>query len=126
MALQVGIAVIFGAQPLKPIANVPPDALKVRVRLRNNDQAQAFVQFKDRIEHWILGPFDGTHKTCTQWELLRLQGVNAIPTGEVTVYGATIASEYFEAAKKKCGWAKMIGSLTERIKSHGLKDGGEQ
>jgi hypothetical protein len=71
-----GKAFIYGAWGPKPLSNIPADAIKVRLRLRNNDAARAFVKFADRIEHWILAPTDEKTQACPTWKLGFLQGVN--------------------------------------------------
>lgn len=76
--MRKGVCVIFGVQPVKPLANLPPDALRVRFRLRNDRIATAFVKFADRIEKWVVGPAGGKLAGHTEWELLAIQGVNHV------------------------------------------------
>lgn len=76
MTAMKGIAVVWGAHKPRPIVNIPIDALKVRLRLRNDDMGRAFVKFKDRIEHWILVPIGPG--VSGDWMLGFLQGVNRI------------------------------------------------
>jgi hypothetical protein len=76
MAIQKGIAVIFGVRPARPIVNIPSDALRVRIRMRSDDHCRAFVKFSDRIEHWIAGPADERTQDCDAWRLCMLQGIN--------------------------------------------------
>lgn len=71
----IGKAIIIGVQPVKPIINIPADALKVRVRLRNEEIGKAFVKFHDRIEKWLLVP-TGNVINAPTWELGILTGVN--------------------------------------------------
>lgn len=73
-----GQAFIWGAQSPKPLSNVPPDALKVRLRLRAESVGLAFVKFADRVEKWILMPSDGQTRACPTWKLGILQGVNQV------------------------------------------------
>ncbi len=72
-----GRACIWGAVPPKPISNIPPDALKVRLRLRNIEPGIAFVKFADRVEQWVLMPEDERTQACPTWKLGILQGVNS-------------------------------------------------
>lgn len=46
---------MFGLRPVRPIANIPTDAMKTKVKTRSQRSASAFVRFRDRIEHWIIG-----------------------------------------------------------------------
>lgn len=75
MATQKGRTIIWGVRPMRPITNLPPDALRCKIRMRNERPATAFVQFEDRIERWIIVPADGT-LACPEWSLGFLQGVN--------------------------------------------------
>lgn len=70
-----GKAIIWGIRPVKPIVNIPADALKVRLRLRNDNCARAYVRFEDRIEQWIIQPSDNVLSADT-WILGWLEGVN--------------------------------------------------
>lgn len=70
-----GRAVIWGVAEVKPIVNVPPDALRVKLRLRNTTPAIAIVFFKDKIERWIIVPANGL-LSCPEWKLGLLQGIN--------------------------------------------------
>jgi hypothetical protein len=72
-----GIAVIRGAVKPCPIVNIPPDARKVRLRLRHDSFAVAFVKFDDRIERWAIVPDGGKLEGATRWRLGLLRGVNA-------------------------------------------------
>ena len=53
------------------ISNLPPDALKVRIRLRPKMEGRAFVKFANRVESWILGFDNG------KMFLMMLRGVNS-------------------------------------------------
>lgn len=75
MATITGRAVVFGVKYPRPITNIPPDALKVRLRLRPDDIGMAFVKFQDRVEQWSLSP-TGNIINAPTWELGLLQGVN--------------------------------------------------
>ncbi len=70
-----GKAVVFGIRDVKPIANLPSDAIKVRIRLRAGDVGKAFVRFKYRIELWYLAP-SGNMLNAETWELWQLIAVN--------------------------------------------------
>jgi hypothetical protein len=71
-----GIAVVFGARDPRPIVNIPPGAIKVRLRLRNTATGKAFIRFPDRVEQWLLMPEDETTINHPNWKLGRLLGVN--------------------------------------------------
>lgn len=71
MAIFKGRPFIYGVLPVRPLTNVPAEALKVRLRLRPRDVGVAFVRFADRVERWIIEP-DGDN-----WRLGILTGVNA-------------------------------------------------
>lgn len=73
--MQKGRAIVWGVQPTRPLIDVPSDAQKVRLRLRPNDPAMAFVKYADRVEKWIVCPADG-RIGCSEWRLGILQGVN--------------------------------------------------
>lgn len=75
MALVTGKAIIFGIRPVKPIVNIPPDALKVRIRMRAGSCANAFIKFADRVECWLIGP-SGNVLSSETWVLLHKEGVN--------------------------------------------------
>ena len=65
----VGRRIAFGASEIKPIVNIPQDALRVKVKLRHNKPVVAYVKFADRIESWLLS--DGP-----EWRLWLVQGAN--------------------------------------------------
>ena len=67
--ITVGQRIAFGASEIKPITNIPEDALRVKVKLRHNKPVVAYVKFKDRIESWLLS--DGP-----DWRLWLVQGAN--------------------------------------------------
>lgn len=69
-------AVIFGIREVKPIVNIPNGAISVKIRMRRDDVATAFVRFRDRVEKWYLGPVGGRVTNHAAWELIKLQGVN--------------------------------------------------
>ena len=77
MAFQLGKPVIWNTVEMRPIVNVPMDAVKVRIRMRPNQPVTAFVKFKDRIEKWIVGP-EGKDMANLEksWELAVLQARN--------------------------------------------------
>lgn len=78
MAIRKGIPCVWGVKPLRPIVNVPPAALRVRVRMRPMDVAKAYVKYPDRIEQWALGPTGDTMQNIDkEWELKLLLGTNA-------------------------------------------------
>lgn len=66
--------VIYGIQAVKPISNIPADAIKVRIRMREDNMVRAFVKFKDRIEWWIIGPDGGFNSP--HWKLALKLGEN--------------------------------------------------
>jgi hypothetical protein len=66
---------IFGVQEVRPIVNIPADALKVRVRMRQGEIALVFVKFIDRVEQWNIEPANG-RLGCLEWKLLYQQAVN--------------------------------------------------
>jgi hypothetical protein len=72
----VGRRVVWGAKEVKPICNIPADAIRVKVRLRNDKPAMAYVKFENRVERWILAPKDGQAFDGPEWQLSLLQGVN--------------------------------------------------
>lgn len=76
MSRILGIATIWGAQTLRPIINVPADALMFRLRLRSEKIAIAFVRFSNRVEQWIILPADEQTLGCPQWKLGILQAIN--------------------------------------------------
>jgi hypothetical protein len=70
-----GSAIVFGLNyRQQPIVNIPPDAIKTRVRLRAGRPGRAFVRFPDRVEEWVLGFDDNTLNG--KWVLKFKQGVN--------------------------------------------------
>lgn len=73
---QIGQAVVWGCKPLRPIINIPPDALRVKIRLRPGSVGRAFVKFPDRIEEWYLQPADRLTLNHPQWILGLLRAVN--------------------------------------------------
>lgn len=63
-------AYVFGAVSAKPITNLPEGA-KVRIRLRDEEFAAAYVRYQNRIEQWALRDnLDGT------WALAFVQASN--------------------------------------------------
>lgn len=72
-----GLPVVFGTgQPIRSIVNLPPGALKVRLRLRNTAVGKAYVKFPDRVEEWVLG-YEGNVRTPdSNWVLLIKTGAN--------------------------------------------------
>jgi hypothetical protein len=73
-----GRLLIWGTPEIKPLANIPPDALKVRLRLRSDKVVTAFVKFNDRIEQWLIYPEDEQTRACPRWKLGSLLAVNAL------------------------------------------------
>jgi len=73
-------AVIFGIKELKPIINIPAEASGIKLRLRRDQVATAFVFFLDRIERWIIQPADGRTLACPNWKLGILVGSNIFVT----------------------------------------------
>ncbi len=51
---------VHGIETPKPIVNIPHDALKSRLRMRQADIARVYIRFSDRIERWIIAE-DGDH-----------------------------------------------------------------
>jgi hypothetical protein len=49
---------IYGIQDRKPIVNVPAGAQVVKIRMRSDDVATAFVKTHEGMEQWYLGPLD--------------------------------------------------------------------
>jgi len=56
---------VFGVCPVELFVNLPPDALRLRVRMRNNEFAEVFIRRKtgisrhhilDRNGRWTPGP----------------------------------------------------------------------
>lgn len=77
--IRKGMAFVYGVKEARPIVNIPEGA-KVRLRLRNDSLAVAFVKLKDRIDRWILQPADGEPwQNPATWKLGILQGVNVKP-----------------------------------------------
>lgn len=74
--IRKGMPIIWGAQPVKPIINIPTEALRVKVRLRAERLARAFVKFSDRVECWSIVPADETTLACPNWKLYAMQSVN--------------------------------------------------
>ena len=71
MSIMKGTAVVFGILPVLPIADIPKEALKVKVRLRAGKIAKAFVFYENRVEQrmifpagdwWMLGTVMGVNK----------------------------------------------------------------
>jgi len=56
----------------KPITNIPHDALRYKIRLREKSMALVDIRFADRLERWVLGP-DGDYGS----KLLYLHGINS-------------------------------------------------
>jgi hypothetical protein len=76
MAKVTGRAVIVGIREPRPIATpLPPDAKRIKIRMRPTEPARAYVRFPDRVEVWIVEPTGGMLNADT-WELLLKQGVN--------------------------------------------------
>lgn len=71
-----GTAIIWGVKDAKPIVNLPPDALKVRLRMRPTAPVTAFVRYADRIERWVVVPSTGRLQGDPDWALGILNGVN--------------------------------------------------
>lgn len=69
MATYKGKVAIFGTRPVRPIINIPADALKVKLRLRKDRWATAFVRFADRVERYYVVPADDTTMGCPEWKL---------------------------------------------------------
>jgi hypothetical protein len=53
-----GVDCDFTASNLE-ISNLPPDAIKVRIRMRKKREGHAFVKFHNRVEDWVLGLENG-------------------------------------------------------------------
>jgi hypothetical protein len=66
--------IVFGVKPVRPIVNLPPEAIKVRIRLRSGKRGTAFVRYPDRIEKWTLGFCNNNPQD--DWRLAFLEGVN--------------------------------------------------
>ena len=71
-----GIPIVYGVQTQRPLVNIPADALRVRVKLRANKTAVAFVRFHDRIEQWAIGYENDKRGPESNWALRLLDGVN--------------------------------------------------
>jgi hypothetical protein len=71
-----GVAVVWGARDPRPIVNIPPNAMSVRLRLRKDDHGKAYVRFPDRVEQWLLMPADEQTINHPNWKLGRLMAVN--------------------------------------------------
>jgi hypothetical protein len=77
-----GIAVIRGAQAVRPIVNLPPDTIRVRYRLRNDSVAVAFIKRPMSVERWILCPARQSTTDAPEtfdsddWKLGLFQGAN--------------------------------------------------
>ncbi len=72
-----GFRIIVGCKPIKPIVNIPSDALKVRVRMRRERPGHAIVKFLDRIENWVLEDCGETWKLRHLCEVNGTQAVEA-------------------------------------------------
>lgn len=70
-----GIAIIWGVRPQKPIANIPADARRVKVKMRPTKEVRAFLKFDDRVEEWVIGP-SGNVTNADTWELRFKRGEN--------------------------------------------------
>lgn len=66
----VGKRVIYGMQEIKPITNLPLDALQVKIRLRPRQFGVVVVRRPDRVERYNIEPVGD------QWQLFNLHGVN--------------------------------------------------
>jgi hypothetical protein len=75
VAIQKGVSIIWGVKPIKPIVNIPDDAIRFKIRLRNDRPAMAFVKFSDRVEQWVIVP-EGPLLGCEEWKLGFVQKVN--------------------------------------------------
>jgi hypothetical protein len=62
---------IYGAVEPKPIVNLPSDAIRVRLRLRNKDFVHAFVKTTTGIERWIVA-----ENANGEWFLKYRQSIN--------------------------------------------------
>ena len=71
-----GIPIVYGTEAVRPIVNIPAGALRVRVKLRANKAAVAFVRFHDRAEQWAIGYEDDKRGPESNWVLRLLEGVN--------------------------------------------------
>jgi hypothetical protein len=72
---QLGIPVVFGIQTPKPIINLPPDTKRVKIRMRNDCTATAFVRTADGVRKFLIGPANRDFKS-DGWELILEQGRN--------------------------------------------------
>ena len=70
-----GQAVIFGTPERKPIIKLPQGMIGMKVRLRHESVARAYVRFNDRVEEWVIVP-TGNRLGAETWELGGLMGVN--------------------------------------------------
>src|SRR5687768_6626409 len=71
----IGKAVIWGVQQAKPIINLPSDAIRVRLRMRADKWATAYVRYHNRTEQWVVVP-TGNALSAPTWELGWPLGVN--------------------------------------------------
>jgi hypothetical protein len=44
--------IVYGVEPIRPITNLPPGVVRVRVRQRDNDVTKVFLRFDNRVEQW--------------------------------------------------------------------------
>lgn len=75
MPVQYGEVIVFGIKERRPIVNLPPDALKVKVRMRVGKPGKAFVKFHDRIEGWVIG-YENNCIAKDSWILRFKEGEN--------------------------------------------------
>lgn len=81
MAVTIGAALIWGTSyPVKPL-RLPPGVELIKLRLRKDDLAKAYVRRGSQIEVWSVAPADyipgqSKIKDAKEWELRALLGVN--------------------------------------------------
>lgn len=68
MAVTYGTTFIYGLRQLRPIVNVPNGA-RVRVRMRSDDIARAFVRQNGTTEEWLIMPADRRSLEHPEWML---------------------------------------------------------
>jgi hypothetical protein len=98
MSIQYGRSVVKGIQPLQPIVNLPPDVLKVRIKMRPQSLAMAFLKFNDRIEQHVIEP---ANRERTAWKVGWITGVNCVASEleEMHFTERELAIEFFNRLK---------------------------
>ena len=85
MSITIGRIVCYGAQErwaTLPIANLPPDTLKVRRRIRGTELMRVFVKTPRGVTAHIAKP-DGTLTDCKAIVLYEAYGMNINQTKEI-------------------------------------------